>query len=313
MESGPVVRVILRIQYGIILLKVKLFYLFKTSRYLVNYCNSYINPIQSISTNNKSGLTFLTFANRGYQRPTRVYKQAMESSWFSRIEVANESLFSTFSNLDARTIRKYRFKGYGLWSWKPSLIFKFLDEAEENSILIYADSGIHLNAKAGNDRLHKYIDLFTTTGTECIFFAGSRAGTNPYLEHQLFNEEILKKYGYSFLSPLETPIYAGLMMLKKSPNTLHFLKFWEELCSNPTLIESCRDADNGLLQFAISEKLNYSIVPGEDVNILLEDGRQAIHGLTKSEYENLDWTALSESPFQVRRDRAKRRLFGRIR
>jgi len=246
--------------------------------------------------------TILTFTNLGYRYPKHFLKQATQLDWFGEVVLADESFLENLSDTLSLQIRKFRFEGYGHWFWKPIVISRQLHSMSSNKILLYCDSGTFLNS-AGRQRLLEYLKLLETTNSDAIFFSidGGINDSSNYLDHHLYNEKIVERANLGEIVQAPKQVYAGLMILKNTTATKIFMKNWMKLCMNLELLNSVRDADNGLIQFAFHENFKVIIYSGSEVNLYDKSGHQLKHSLKKSNYANLDWSLLAQSPFQLRR------------
>lgn len=246
--------------------------------------------------------TFLTFSNTGYRYPRRILHQAVETGWFKQIEHANETWLRNLTTSQKKFCQTRKYDGYGLWIWKPVIIEFQLESMKENDTLLYCDSGMYLNSK-GNKNLSNYLANLEKNNEDAVFFSvnSSDHSTKMYTETHLFNRKLLQSMNLSHPGEFDTQLYAGLMLLKNTGKTRKFVEQWKELCLNIPLLTQVRDADNGLLNFSKLRNLEFTIYPGNQVNIYEESGLQKKHTLSAKEYRDLDWSELSASPFQYRR------------
>jgi len=102
---------------------------------------------------------FCTFADSRMRKSLqRIEKQAKDLNFFDKLYINDEnSLDENFRNeFKDKLIKGSR--GYGYWVWKPQVILQALREMDEGDILLYADTGCHLN-KGGIERLKYYFNL----------------------------------------------------------------------------------------------------------------------------------------------------------
>lgn len=129
--------------------------------------------------------------------------------------------------------------GYGLYSWKPFLIYKELCELKPNDILIYLDAGCELN-KHGIQRFNYYLS-YTSKNDILVFellhpnrFWTKNHAKLIYSEHYFRNQ-----------------IAATVIFLKNSEITQQFVKLWLELCiyENSILLKEPKNSDVQIPEF----------------------------------------------------------------
>ena len=293
----------------------KLLKILANLNYLLRYSTNYILKIIKARNLTQANLeeknfvksvplvdTILTFTNLGYRYPKHFLKQASQLDWFGEVVHADESFLENLSDALYLQIRKFKLAGYGLWFWKPIVISRQLHSMSSNKILLYCDSGTFLNSR-GRQRLLEYLKLLETTNSDAIFFSvdDGIGDCSIYLDNHLYNEKIIERANLGEIYQAPKQVYAGLMILKNTTATKKFVKNWMKLCTNLELLNSVRDADNGLIQFAFHENFKVIIYSGSEVNLYDKSGRQLKHSLKESDYANLDWSVLAQSPFQLRR------------
>ncbi len=269
------------------------------SRYAINRMTF---PALSIAVSD-SGPIFLTFSNFGYRKPNRIIAQAVESGWFSKVNLQNESSIAGFVDANRDFIKMNKYVGYGLWSWKPTVILSELDKILDGDLLVYADSGTYINAPNGTRRFDFYINSMFEENLDVIFFASTSGSVNPYSAIIDFNIGVMKRNSYDTEFFLPTSIYAGLMVIKKNSRSVDLIESWKRLCADHKLLAEIQDSDNGLLQFCLPSDLKYKIISGAETNVFDSKGLQIKHFLSDSDYKKYEWKELETSPFQIRRMR----------
>jgi hypothetical protein len=103
---------------------------------------------------------FLTYGDNKYsQSKKRIEKEAIELGIFDRIMIKSpEDLPYNLPMMTKKVLSLPR--GGGYWIWKPIIIKYQLDLMNDGDILIYADSGCHIN-KYGMNRLYEYLSYLT--------------------------------------------------------------------------------------------------------------------------------------------------------
>lgn len=111
-------------------------------------------------------------------------------------------------------------KGFGLWSWKPYVIKKYMALMEDDDILIYIDSGCEINSR-GAYRLQEYIDL--ANKHDALFFQLP----HKHWEWTKFNNNLLG----SLSDRNRAQIVATCFLLKKSSVVEALVDRWLAMCS----------------------------------------------------------------------------------
>lgn len=126
------------------------------------------------------GIHLLTFAG-DYQgqkyitAATNLQNWANEFQLFDSITIiTKETLFQNedFSTKHLDFIYSHR-RGFGYWIWKPYIIYKKLQELEDNDILCYLDSCCFLNIE-GKTKFLEYIELVQKNPDGNLFFEYSQ-------------------------------------------------------------------------------------------------------------------------------------------
>jgi hypothetical protein len=233
--------------------------------------------------------------------PFRIRRESKNSSFFNTVVVHNEKSL----NLSIRSIqfaRTYR-KGYGLYSWKPKVLSRALNEIEENDIVIYADAGTKIN-KQGENRFRDYVEILAhNTNFDGILFSANHTNfPDGYLRASFIPQvDGLRYFSSPYSSGAGAVVYASPIIIRKTTKSVEMVKFWQALCDDFELLSSTVDFDNGLLNFAIGLYGKWHILPGEEVNLYNANGLQSKHVLSKRDYNRLDWSSMIDQPFQNRR------------
>ena len=114
---------------------------------------------------------FLSFANRRYAGSlVRIRREAEAVGRFRSIQTIDErGLGSDYWRMHADTVRRHR-RGFGLWTWKPYVVRRSLEDLPEGDLLLYCDVGCSLNAE-GLGRLEEYLALAADDPTGVLAFA----------------------------------------------------------------------------------------------------------------------------------------------
>lgn len=247
---------------------------------------------------------FLTFCNSGYYTTNIIAKQAESFNLFDNILQFNENNIVEFITKHRKFINNNKY-GYGMWIWKPKIIFDVLNGMQDNDILLYCDAGFFLNVE-GKERFLDYLKLLDKH--DIITFS---AGDKYKAKHYVKNDAIMNYYP-DMHNYDDNVVYAGLMIIKKNMKSTLLIKEWLELCENYHYLDRSpsiqytdksyyigNDCDNGLFNLCLSKfKIDYKI-NHDEVNIFTKDGLQVQHSNIK--ITNDDWKILNKYPFQNRR------------
>ena len=82
-------------------------------------------------------------------------KQAESTGWFDGVIIHSPETLEEFFNQHKDFVTNSR--GYGYWIWKPYIINKMLTQINDNDILVYIDSGCHINITSeSKNRFNEY-------------------------------------------------------------------------------------------------------------------------------------------------------------
>lgn len=119
----------------------------------------------------------------------------------------------------------------GCYLWKPYFINKAVSQIEYGDYLIYLDA-------AGNyyrSRVSETISFMEKYGVEVV---GSRNGR--YIEKEWTKRDVFIELECDTPEYTEQyQCYAGFLMLKKTPDTVEFIRRWLTCCQNYNLITDC--------------------------------------------------------------------------
>jgi hypothetical protein len=262
------------------------------------------NNSQYFETNyNKMKLCFLTFCNNNYMSTNRILNEAKSFNMFDVIVSKSEDDIPEFIEKHKEFIEKEPY-GFGRWIWKPKIIFDSLNSLNDNDILVYADAGCYLN-KNGIERFKYYLTSIEKEKDICVF------STNDYYKAQHYvKRDCIMNYYPEFSNELSNCCYAGLMIIRKTCNTLKLIEDWLNLCENHHFLDNSpsynyselpcyigQDCDNGIFNLCLSKfkDIVFKVYPDE-VN-LYNGNKQIDH----NKYKNIDWSSLDNIPFQCRR------------
>lgn len=160
----------------------------------------------------------------------RLHKEAIDTGWFDTVTVYGpEDLDNDFKCRFESILKQY--KGGGYWIWKSHIIKKKLDEIKENDILIYLDSGCHINSK-GKKRFEEYIDLLNNSDEGVISFQMG------HIEKVWTTKEIFNYFNIDNTSDVANSgqILGGIRIMKKTENLINLINIESKTLHNNPLL-----------------------------------------------------------------------------
>lgn len=150
--------------------------------------------------------------------------------------LANQcGLFDTFKcfreqDIDNSFKEKYKeiwniSKGGGYWIWKPYIISKMLEQMKDNDILVYVDSGCHINiTPESTKRFNDYINMINNSNTGLLRFQlthqeknFTNRKTSEYFKNKFnIDDDSMNTYLKTF------QILATVIILRKNDYTINF-------------------------------------------------------------------------------------------
>jgi hypothetical protein len=246
---------------------------------------------------------FITFTNTGYMAPTRILHEA-ESFGFDTVRAFTEYDIPEFIETHRAFIDQHS-HGYGHWIWKPKIILDTLKSVPDNDIVIYCDAGMHLN-KGGLSRYYDYLGMLQSPTTSAVVFSGG-----PFYKAQEYVKmDAVLAYAPGFAADSTITCYAGVMMLRKTSDTLALVQDWLALCETYHFLDGSvsrapelpifkgNDCDNGLFNLCLYRNKTHAVIPHVETNIYNNEGHQLHMTAT-------DWSSLDHFPFQCRRLRPR--------
>lgn len=161
--------------------------------------------------------------------------------------------------------------------------------------------------KNGKERFLEYINYIKNEKHICVFNM-----SDNYKKQQFVKQDAIMYYNPDFNNEFNAMCCAGLLIIRKSHETIKLINDWLNLCENYNFIDKSiskqykekiyyrgNDCDNGLLCLVLSkyEDIIHYIYPDE-INIYY-NGIQAIHAGIKN--DKIPWHLLDKIPFQCRR------------
>lgn len=195
--------------------------------------------------------------------------------------------------------------------WKPRLILKRLREIPEGDFLVYLDQGVHIQS-AGSLVLQSYLKEMTLSGKYIGVFS---AGENYSPEH-FVRRQAVENYNPDFYDgAFGAYVYAGILIIRNNQAARDLVQDWRQICEGTPLMAPVpirlwqrkefigQDGDNGYLPVVLDKHGGYLKFAPEEVNLFNSEGFQLHHVLPRADWQELDWSKLSDRPFLIKRDR----------
>ena len=116
-------------------------------------------------------------------------------------------------------------RGYGLWSWKPTIILHELSRLSENQVLFYLDSGDLF--------LPNIVDIYSGQLANSPFLLFEGGGTI-----REYTKRAALEYFHlgGFLNRNKRMVEAGASFWRNTPVSRDFLQEWKSVCQDFALI-----------------------------------------------------------------------------
>jgi hypothetical protein len=168
---------------------------------------------------------FLSFSStNGYHHSRqRIQQEAKDSKWF------DEVILCTEHDLPIDVQQKYlpgwyNQRGFGYYAWKGMIVHKIFQTLEEDDILVYIDTGCHINVKGGEARFKEYLEMCKTQGDNVAIQL-------PYKEKWYTKKATLDLFDPAFAETNQT--LSGIFFLRKTPNMEKMVEEWKTLSEQP--------------------------------------------------------------------------------
>lgn len=116
-------------------------------------------------------------------------------------------------------------RGDGYWLWKPFVIYNTLLNADDNETVLYTDS-MYLFTEPFMEGLFE----FHKEELPIIIFK-NKAGEAEAPFRMLCKKHVIVKYNVEDAVKEDIPeVWAGCICIKKTPETLEFIKKWLDMC-----------------------------------------------------------------------------------
>ncbi len=122
-------------------------------------------------------------------------------------------------------------RGYGYWVWKSYIVLRQLEKMNNNDILLYCDSGCHLNPN-GLRRLVEYIKMVNDSEYGILSFQ------MEYLEHTWTKNDLFVEMNTPDEHKISGQHVGGIFILKKTERIINLFKECYKYVSNYHLVDN---------------------------------------------------------------------------
>lgn len=209
-------------------------------------------------------------------------------------------------------------RGFGLWSWKPYIIQKALENLEYGEKLLYIDVGCELNV-AGIENLELYLsELDNTKGILPFRAVPPEADIlEPgYVYDSLIEEKWTKIQLFRHLNVQDNALFtstpqfgAGIIFLKKTVFTVNFIEHWRDLMeSRPDLYDDVsyrNEQQDGFVQSRHDQSVFSLLCKLYNLHIY-RSAYEYFHPKVSSFWSDIpigDWARLTKYPIHAKRSK----------
>jgi hypothetical protein len=175
-------------------------------------------------------MNFITYGNGPYKgHANRLAFSAIKRGGFATSRVYDESHFTAGFKTTHHDVLQLS-HGFGAWCWKSYCILKRLDELADGDILAYCDS-LYLFKRDIRQTAQDWLK-----DREMVIFENKPSEPS-------FLEKIWAKYDAFHLLGADPKVHgetqqswSGFVMLRKSPQTVAFIREWYDKCADTRLM-----------------------------------------------------------------------------
>lgn len=168
--------------------------------------------------------TAICFSDEKYEKTRKRYALELQSK-----EIFKEVIQFSPGDFDDSFIKshgefiKQNSKGYGYFIWKPYFINKVLEQLKDGDILVYGDAGNEIKG----DR-KECLQIFNKVNNPRFTpILAARVGWNI----RWTKTDLFLRMGFKFHYALKQMVEANRIVIKKSPQTIKFVKEWSHYCT----------------------------------------------------------------------------------
>ncbi len=199
---------------------------------------------------------FLTvgFGERFARAARRLGEQARASGWFDEVWcIDTESALFNIEHFLAHTATfRQRFqKGFGLWYWKPYLVWRALSAIEPGARLFYVDAGCEVSI-FGEERF-KALDAHACAHGSVFF-------TLPFSDRNWTKPSLLRYLGIDQSLAAKPQVQATWFGLANVPATRELISRWWDECSRDDYWALQEDSENDSRSGLVEHRHDQSVL-----------------------------------------------------
>lgn len=169
-----------------------------------------------LTTHDIDNIHFISYGDEKYENSKkRIYNEAIETGWFTSVEIFDKIKLSKSFCEDFKYILKYE-RGGGYWIWKFDIILNKLYQINDGDFLIYLDCGCSIN-KNGYNRFKEYIKLIKSNQYKIISFQ------TDHNEYKYTTKQIFDAFNVSQNSEitLTKQFVGGILIMQKCVDVIN--------------------------------------------------------------------------------------------
>jgi hypothetical protein len=172
----------------------------------------------------KLDVVLVTFATQGYEKGQLLLEEIARRSGWNYASYNPRKLLEIDPYFNSRPMASIE-RGFGLWSWKPTIILHELSRMSENQVLFYLDSGDLF--------LPNIVDIYSEQLTNSPFLLFEGGGTiREYTKRSVLEYFHLD----GFLKRNKRMVEAGASFWRNTPVSRDFVQEWKSVCQKFELI-----------------------------------------------------------------------------
>jgi len=179
------------------------------------------------------------------------YNHLFDNIWHLTEHNLDEYISSIINNIIKQNDGNMR--GYGYWIWKPYIIYKKLQELNDNDILIFLDAHCDLDNYIEDNKFKIHL-LDLINKEENHILCGSYCGSNDYefTSNKCINviENILN-HKFSLDELKQEQHECGILIIKKDEISLEMIKTWLDIMifNQDIITDKYNDDENNPTEF----------------------------------------------------------------
>lgn len=177
----------------------------------------------------KPRVNLVTFASKEYEHGQILLEEIAKRSGWNYVSYNPTKLLEIDPLFNSRPMATID-RGFGLWSWKPTIILNELCGLAENQVLFYLDSGDLF--------LPNIVDVYQNQLNHSPFLLFEGGGTI----REYTKLSVLNYFGCNgYLSRNKRMVEAGASFWRNTPASRDFLEKWKSVCQEYELISDPSD------------------------------------------------------------------------